>query len=243
MEAGDAPPLANDDPACAVLELHAMLDSAPDDRTILATTLPRSRRIDLGNNITIPALARDEFFAHVVTHVSRHHRFEGELRSLLDVALLLRSRETELDWSSLLPDWERRGVLEWIALTLTLANVLLDAPLPEPFRALAPSDEAIAIAAEQLWVVKEKRIPGGIAHLLTGIRPAPVHADAHETRESVPIPHGLAGVRARFERQWHRAARVVEATRRGAMRPRNVAAMLDLWRKRERLFTLVERKR
>jgi len=238
MDAGDAPPLVHEQPGSAVIELHTMLDSAPDDPMALEAAWRTARQVDLGNGLTVDALEPGELFAHVVTHLSRHHRFENGLRPLLDVALLLRS--TTFDWDSLVAEWERRGIADWIALTLRLANALLDTPLPDFVRERATSEEALVLAAEQLWFTKEHRIPPQLLFLFARKRLSPVHEHGGE---EVAVPRGAAGWRARADRQWDRVARFFDAFRRGALRPRNLRKTVDLFRKRERLFSIMEKAR
>ncbi|HEX7832594.1 MAG TPA: nucleotidyltransferase family protein, partial [Thermoanaerobaculia bacterium] len=74
MAAGDTPPMIHSDPGGPSIELHTMLDSLPEERRALESMWPSARRV--GNMMT---LERGEFFTHVVAHVSKHHRFEGEL--------------------------------------------------------------------------------------------------------------------------------------------------------------------
>ena len=241
LAAGDAPPLIHDEPGGPSIELHTMLDSLPEERNALAAMLPSARMVDVGHGLMLPALERGEFFAHVVAHVSKHHRFEGELRSLLDVALLLRAEEHALDWSALDAEWTRRGLTDWFVLTVALANILLDAPIPSIYRDRTPSTEALAIAAEQLWIVEKSRVPTSITYSVARRAPTPVHAQV--AAETVPVPGGMRGARARAERQFERARSVLSAIRRGAMRPSVIASDVDLFLKRERLFALVEASR
>ena len=246
MEAGDAPPLVHDEPGGLVLELHSMLDSLPEERAALAATLPAACRASVGHGLMLPTLERGEFFAHVVVHLSKHHRFEGELRSLLDVALLLHAEAATLDWETLDREWQRRGIAEWIALTVTLAHLLLRSPMPALYRARllsneALSSEALSIAAEQLWIVQKNRLPPRVMYSVAGRFPTPVHAQV--PRSNAPMPSGLRGVTARAARQWQRARRVLSAVRRGTMRPSVVATDVDLFLKRERLFALIEERK
>lgn len=239
MNAGDAPPLWNEDPGSAIVELHSLLDSAPDNDAALEAAWSSARSVDLGHGLIASTLGRGEFLAHVILHVSRHHRFEGELRSLLDVALLLKSSETaDLDWDALAAEWERRGIAAWIGLTVSLANCLLDSPVPDPLRRFAPSPEALTLAAEQLWIQKETRVSGRVINLFTGERPAPVHAYA--APRPVPVPSGAAGAWLRARRPWQSVVSVVASLRKGSLRPRNVARDVALLRNRERLFAIVE---
>ncbi|HEV7427003.1 MAG TPA: nucleotidyltransferase family protein [Thermoanaerobaculia bacterium] len=237
MNAGDAPPMINGQPGSPVIELHSLLDSVLDDDAALDAAWRNHRLVGLGNGFAVPALDRGEFFAHVVTHVSRHHRFEDELRSLLDVALLLRSPETEFDWEALTIEWQRRRIDGWIALTLSLASILLGAPMPRTFANMKPARETLMLAAEQLWAKKAQNV-AGVTSLVTGAQPSPTHP--HEDALPVVIPAGVAGVRLRASRQWQRALRLFSAFRDGRLRPRNIAENVDLFRKRERLFAILE---
>lgn len=235
MAAGDAPPMIFKEPGGPSIELHTMLDSLPEERNALAVVLPTARRVDVGHGLTPRALERGEFFAHVVAHVSKHHRFEGELRSLLDVALLLRAEEHALDWKTLDAEWTRRGLSEWIVLTVALAHVLLHAPLPAVYRDRKPSPEALVIAAEQLWITEKGRVPTGITYRIAQRQPAPVHA-------RVASSIAPQSTRAAAARQLGRLKNVLSAFRRGAMRPSVIASDLDLFLKRERLFAIVEKR-
>lgn len=234
LAAGDAPPLIHDEPGGPSIELHAMLDSLPDDRATLDAMWPHARRVDLGHGIVLPALERGEFFAHVATHMSKHHRFDGELRSLLDVALLL--RREELPWDALLAEWDRRGIAEWIVLTVTLAHILLDAPLPHAFTDRRASAEALAIAAEQLWIPAKSAVPPTVTFAMGGGAPKPMHVHAPGT--TVPMPRGVEGARLRASRGIERLRRMLAAT----LRPRAVAFEVEMHRKRERLYAIVENK-
>jgi hypothetical protein len=73
-----------------------------------------------------------------------------------------------------------------------------------------------------------------IAHTFAGHRPAPVHAHVASTRAPTP------NLRARATRGITQARRVFQDLRRGTLRPRVIASEVELFRKRERLFALVE---
>ena len=233
LEAGDAPPLIHRDPGGPSIELHTMLDSLPNERAALDAMWPSARRADVGHGLQLPALEQGEFFAHVAVHVSKHHRFEGELRSLLDVALLL--RHEDLAWDELLAVWDRRGLAEWIALTVTLAHILLDAPLPRAFGNRRPQDSALALAAELLWIGEKTNVPQRVTFALAGSAAAPVHS--HVSGRTLTMPSGVRGIPVRAVRQLDRFRRVLGA----AIRPRAIASAVELHRKRERLFGIVEK--
>lgn len=233
LAAGDAPPLIHDEPGGPSVELHAMLDSLPDERAAFAAMRPSARRVDVGHGLVVPALERGELFAHVAAHVSRHHRFEGELRSLLDIALLL--RHEELDWDTRLAEWDRRGIADWIVLTATLAHILLDAPLPRAFADRGAPEEALAIAAEQLWITAKSTVPPTVTFAIGGGAPKPMHT--HVPGTTAAMPGGMDGVRVRATRSLERLRRVLSAT----VRPRAIASEVEMHRKRERLYAIVEK--
>ena len=240
IQAGDAPPLFNGQAGSPVVELHALLDSAPEDTQTVEELLEAPRIVDLGHGLAVPTLPPAEFFAHVVTHVSRHHRFEGELRSLLDVALLLPSADADFDWITLRSEWDRRRITAWIELTLSLVKTLFGVPVPRAFAAVTPAPEVMALAAEQLWVDKEIRVSGRIIQALAGSLQSPVHAQT--PARPVPMPSGFAGMRLRAQRHWQRARRTYTTFMDGTLRPRTVSRDLALYRNRERLFALVEQR-
>jgi putative nucleotidyltransferase-like protein len=235
MAAGDTPPMIHNDPGGPSIELHTMIDSLPEERRALEVMWPLARRVPIGPNMEAMTLERGEFFTHVVAHVSKHHRFEGELRSLLDVALLLRE---PLPFAELWPVWESRGLSAWISLTVTLAHHLLYAPLPEVIANHPPSDEALALAAEQLWIVEKTPVAPRITHALSRTKYTDVHTTIPTT--AAPTPIGLRGLRANLARETHQLRRAMTALREAALRPRRVATEIELHRKRERLFAIVE---
>jgi hypothetical protein len=237
LNAGDAPPMIDNTSGSAVLELHTMLDSIPHDDPPLDAVWARTRRVAVGHGLELPTLDDAEFFIHVVMHVSRHHRFEGELRSLLDVDLLLRSGQSTLDWKALDDECQCRGISEWIVLTIALAEILLGSPVPDIYKNRHPSPEALSIAAEQLWATDEHFVPTRITQRLAGAAPAPMF---HGTGMKVEAPSGL---RFRAHREWKRVRNAITALRTGGLRPRNVAKSVDLYVKRERLFALLENER
>jgi hypothetical protein len=240
MEAGDAPPMIHRDSGSAVLELHTLLDSAPDDEAGLAEAWSSARLVDLGNSLSVSTLGAEEFFAHVAAHVSRHHRFEEELRSMLDVALLLRAETSSFDWPRLLKHWEGRKIRGWIELTVWLSHLLLRSPLPEAFKERVPGEEPLRLAAEQLWAVKRSRLPASWLFLLAGTGRAPVHAAAHASWKPLIEARGFSGLRSRGKKLAQRAGRFVRGVTQGSLRPRNVSAEVKLLRGREKLFELVE---
>lgn len=232
---GDSPPLMWRDPGSQSLELHALLDSSPNDAAAVDRVWSRTRVIDVGHGTMVSTLDKAEFFAAVVTHLSRHHRFDGELRSLLDVALLLASDETEFDWTEAWEEWERRGISTWIALTLRVVETLFGTPVPDAARTTPVREEALLLAAQQVWTSRSKRVPPRLLQLLTRKLPSPVHGGLG----TAVAPGRVTGV-ARLARQSARIGRFASAFASGALRPRHVLEEAELLEKREKLFAIVE---
>jgi hypothetical protein len=241
LAAGDTPPMIHNEPGGPSIELHTMLDSLPEERRALEVMWPVARTASIGPGFETMTLERGEFFAHVVAHVSKHHRFEGELRSLLDVALLLRDDANALDWDALWSEWTRRGISGWISLTVTLAHLLLHAPLPEIVAKHPPSDEALALSAEQLWIVDKTPVAPRITHALARTKYTDVHATIPIT--AAPVPAGVRGLRAHLARETHQLRRAMTALREATLRPKRIAHEVELHKKRERLFAIVEETR
>jgi hypothetical protein len=235
MNHGDAPPMANLDLALPTVELHSEIDSAPGSEWLESAWSSRTSA-DLGGGVTVPVLDRAEFFAQVALHASKHHVFEFQLLQLLDVARLLESSMAEFDWASALVEWRRRGIERWIALTVTLAHRLLDAPLPMELPVL--EEKVVGFAAAQLWLRPEDAIPWLLLSALAGRRPA---RDRHGARHSAPMFDGVRGARLRVERNVvARARRFVTHLRTGTLSPRNVMHQVRVVRQRYRLLKMMD---
>ena len=241
LPAGDAPALEPPGEQGILIELHTILDSTGDDDAALQSAWAGARRLDLGGGLIAPTLGADAFFTHVVMHLSKHHRFESSLRALLDVALLLKAEAQSLQWEALSATWDRQGILPWMTLTIVLAHELLGAPLPPPFvKCDAAVREALPLAAAQLWRTNAQRVPPRLIVTLTGKLPSPTHAGIEQKR--VPMPRGMAGVRATVYKTGVRVRKVFAALTNGALRPRNIAESVQQFRERERLAVLMERR-
>ena len=237
MNPGDAPPMIDPVLGSAPLELHALLESIPQDDPALEAAWAGARRVATRHGVALPCLDRGELFAHVVMHASRQSRFAGGLRTLVDVSMLLREEATKLDWRALDAEWQRRGIAGWIALTIELAYILLGAPVPDVYKDRHSSPEAISLAVEQLMLTERTVVPVRLTQAIARRVPLATH---HGVRRIAPAPTGL---RYRVRHEWTRVQRVLSALGNGGLRPRNVARSVDLFLKRERLVALLENER
>ena len=234
LEPGDAAPL---EPRGGgpLIELHSMLDSTGDDVEATEAAWSRSRRVALGDGLTVATLAPGDFFLQVAAHLSKHHRFVRSLRGLVDVALLMRE---DLPWREIAEEGQRLSIARWVALTAGLAHHLLNATLPAEIALDETIDEALPLAALQLWPSERDRVPHPIIVAFDGRAGTPMTPHLH--RDKVIMPRGAARLRVRASRVVLLAGRLAGAVARGALRPSNVATALALFRKRERLIALME---
>jgi len=236
--AGEAPPLVHSSDETTLIELHSLLDAAGSDLPAFEAIWSRRRDVQLLGDLSVSTLAPEDFFADVVLHTSKHHRFESLLRGVLDVALLMRANLETFDWPALRDEWKRMAVDRWMCLTMVLAHDLLGAPLPAALDgARADVEEALPLAASQLWWKFSDRFPTKIVFALEGHMPARVHHDLDFVR--VPYPRGFAGIVVRARRHSLRVMRLFSSLGKGKLRPSHIAAARDLFRKRERLAKLM----
>jgi hypothetical protein len=232
---GDAAPYEAPEAPETMIELHSVLDSTGVDDAEIAAAWSRSSTIDLGG-INVQTLGVTDFFSAVAAHLSKHHRFEGMLRALLDVALLLQTGVDAIDWTLARAQWERSRTTRWISLTVSLAHRLLGAPLPPRFE--VEEGELLTIAAAQLWQTSSERIPPRVLLTLAGMSASPIHAGVPNARS--PMTRGLRRVGVRAAKLGGSVRRVAAAFRNGAFRLPNVKNSVRLFRERERLVALIE---
>jgi Uncharacterised nucleotidyltransferase len=72
------------------------------------------------------------------------------LSQISDVAHFIRSQPT-LDWETILHEAETVGLRRVVLLRLSLAQEILEAPVPSHIRALAAEDQAVARLRRQMW--------------------------------------------------------------------------------------------
>lgn len=76
------------------------------------------------------ALCPEDLLLHLCIHASYHHQFRFGLRSLCDIAEIIRHYHSRLDWEQLRKRAEEWGVTKCVYLTLRLTNKLLEANVP-----------------------------------------------------------------------------------------------------------------
>jgi hypothetical protein len=234
--AGDAPPLRHDQPGGPTLELHTMLESLTDVPNALAVSAPRARRVEVGPGLVVAALEPGEHFLQVAVHMSKKPRFRGELRSLLDVALLM--RHEALQWDAVLAESDARALGGWILLAATLAHELLGAPLPSELARRRPADELLVLAAEQLWRGRRSNVTPRLVLAITGLTPPPVHARSLQIRG--PAPPELGSGWARAESAFRRVVRRIQRVLSALARPRDLRSEVRGHRRAERLYAMLE---
>ena len=123
------------------LELHSVVKSMAAVAPAWAgAAWERTVTARLGG-VEVRVLHSEDMLTHLAVHCSEHHHFTMGLRPLLDIALWLEARGTELDWSRMAERWQVDGGATWIVLTLALTRELLGASIPATY-----SGEALAAA-------------------------------------------------------------------------------------------------
>ncbi|TFG48619.1 MAG: hypothetical protein E4H38_06200, partial [Gemmatimonadales bacterium] len=153
-----------------IVELHGTLQS-------MAVACPgweegawsRCVVADLGGvNVRVPQA--EDMLTHLAIHCSAHHRFEVGLRALLDIALWLEYAAEQLTWPAMQERWKRDGAGTWIYLTLSLAQELLGARVPEEYfrnaERPAHSAELLTLARAQV-LDAAKTMPPALTRLST----------------------------------------------------------------------------
>lgn len=148
-------------------ELHGALPSwSGFPATFTAAAWDRARRVPLGD-VAARVLAPQDQLLHVALHLSRRHLFRSGLQGVVDLALVLQRWRDRWDWVALVDDYERLGVTQWMRLSLRVAQLLLDAPVPpEVFRRLPAAPAADAAEMERLALEQIWNAGGGLPHAL-----------------------------------------------------------------------------
>ncbi len=101
-----------------------------------------------------PVLAPGDQLLHAMAHAAVHHRFNGVLPGVLDVALLVSHARERIDWPAWGAECRVHGAERFAAASLAASARLFGAPVPESaWRALDVADaHALGLAAaEGLW--------------------------------------------------------------------------------------------
>lgn len=136
-------------------ELHGSLPTwaglSPD---FAMAVFDRAGPLPLGD-LMARVLAPEDQLLHVALHLSRRHQFRSGLLGLVDLKLLIECWRDRWNWSVLCDEYRRLGVAQWMRLSLRLAQLLLDAPIPaDVFHRLPEAGDAAEIerlAVEQVW--------------------------------------------------------------------------------------------
>jgi hypothetical protein len=111
----------------------------------------------------------EDMLTHLALHCGRNDYFRAGLRPILDVALLLGSDGSRIDWNRLLGDWDRERMAVWALLPVSIARDLLEAPVPaaveEQIARMPGFDELRAAAAEQVYGAVH-RLPPMVTYLV-----------------------------------------------------------------------------
>jgi hypothetical protein len=136
-------------------ELHGALPSwAGFPVAVTTAAWTRAQSVPLGD-VVARVLAPEDQLLHVALHLSRRHLFRSGLQGVVDLTLVLERWRDRWLWTTLAEDYERLGVTQWMRLSLRMAKVLLDAPVPQDvFRRLPATYDAAEmerLALAQIW--------------------------------------------------------------------------------------------
>jgi len=113
-----------------LLEVHTQLEcSEPMLLMPVQEFWSRSVAVDL-KGLTVRTLCPEDFLFHLCLHASRAHRFEGGLRPMVDLRILLDSR-ADWDWTSIAARSIQSRCAAWMYVTLEAARNLVGAPIPD----------------------------------------------------------------------------------------------------------------
>lgn len=118
-------------PACAAsFELHWLITYPDKTYTIALDDLwARAQPITVAGNAVL-ALCPEDLLLHVCEHATYHHLFEQGIRFLCDIDAIVRRYSATLDWAAVQSRAQQWGWRKGVHLALTLAQRLLDTPIP-----------------------------------------------------------------------------------------------------------------
>jgi hypothetical protein len=142
------------------LEVHSQLEcSEPSFPMPMHEFWSRFILVDL-KGLRVGTLCPEDFLFHLCLHLSRSHRFEKGLLPLVDLKLLLDSRQ-DWNWARIAERSLRCACATWMYLTLEVARDLVGAMVPDCFfQALAqPRDlsKLRTLVEEQIWSAQSGR--------------------------------------------------------------------------------------
>ncbi|MDL1877778.1 nucleotidyltransferase family protein, partial [Cytophagia bacterium CHB2] len=124
------PPLIKAGKIPASIELHWKLERPSARFEIDTEELWRRAQPAAFGEARASALCPEDLLLHLCIHASYHHQFRFGLRSLCDIAEIIRHYHSRLDWEQLRERAEEWGVTKCVYLTLRLTNKLLEANVP-----------------------------------------------------------------------------------------------------------------
>ena len=227
-------------------ELHGALPSWAGFPTgFVAAGWARATSVPLGD-ISARVLAPEDLLLHVALHLSRRHLFRSGLLGVVDLALLIERWEDRWQWTALVEDYRRLGIVQWMRLAFHVAQLLLDAPIPsevfERLPAAAAASEIERLAVEQIWnagaglphalervVGGERRLPWIKNRVLAYLRGQPWQAGRRLWFDvATKLPRylrllarrgGRFGDQVRLVRERSRLMALVDAAERASARP------------------------
>lgn len=221
-------------------ELHGALPSWADFPAAVTTAAwTRAQSVPLGD-VAARVLSPEDLLLHVALHLSRRHLFRSGLQGVVDLTLVLERWRDRWQWAALAEDYERLGVTQWMRLSLWMAKLLIDAPVPrDVFRRLPAAHDAAEmerLALAQIWnagaglphalervVAGERRLPWIKNRVLAYLRGQPWQA----------------GRRLWFD-VVTKLPRYLRLVARGELRGGRFRDQLRLVRERSRLTALVD---
>jgi len=155
-----APPLRLHD-STILLEVHSQLECCePFLPMPVQEFWSRSITVDL-NGLRVQTLCPEDFLFHLCLHQSRSHRFEKGLLPLIDLRLLLDSRN-DWSWPGIAARSLRYGCATWMYLTLKTACELAGAQVPDSFFQALPLPRDLlrlqCLVEEQIWSARSQRL-------------------------------------------------------------------------------------
>lgn len=143
------PPFIHPD-KMATVELHWQVTPPKRGYTIPVDELWLHRRQIMLNGTSTEGLCPEDLLIHVCVHATYHHWFQNGVRSLCDIAELLRHYKNGFDWEVVLAratTWEcQRGVF----LALSAAQQLLGVDIPQQIVVNLHSTPSTPFAREEL---------------------------------------------------------------------------------------------
>jgi hypothetical protein len=132
------------------LEIHWNILSNKIHQIDLDGIWKRSVPVKIGDS-NARTLCAEDLLLHLCAHIAYHHVYQGAIRSLYDIKLVLKHFESQLDWQIISERAQKWRLINSVTLTLRLTCSLLGFDLPaHAWQTLQPEsfDEKLITAAE-----------------------------------------------------------------------------------------------